>query len=110
MLQIGQGSRLGPSPDRIAGRDAARAWIRSSTNTYHHPVGTCAMGADPGAGAVVGPDGAVHGVDGLSVVDASVMPDLPSANTNLPTIMLAENVAARRHRRRAPAAPHVEPG
>jgi choline dehydrogenase len=109
LLEISQGSRLGPLVDVIAGRDATGAWIRSSTNTYHHPVGTCAMGADPETGAVVGPDGAVHGVDRLSVVDASVMPDLPSANTNLPTIMLAEHVAARRRRRRAPAAPHVEP-
>jgi choline dehydrogenase len=54
------------------------------------------MGPDPGAGAVVDPDGRVHGVAGLSVVDASVMPDIPSANTNIPTIMLAEHIAARR--------------
>ena len=64
--------------------------------TYHHPVGTCAMGLDPSAGAVVDPDGRVYGVPGLSVVDASVIPELPSANTNIPTIMLAEHLAARR--------------
>ena len=72
------------------------AWIRAAAMTYHHPVGTCAMGLDPRDGAVVDPDGRVYGVAGLSVVDASVMPELPSANTNIPTIMLAEHLAARR--------------
>ena len=57
------------------------------------------MGTDPESGAVVGPDASVHGVEGLFVVDASIMPDLPSANTNIPTIMLAEHIAARRARR-----------
>ncbi|MEU6233499.1 GMC family oxidoreductase N-terminal domain-containing protein [Kitasatospora sp. NPDC047058] len=74
---------------------ATRAWVRAHTWTYHHPVGSCAMGADPAAGAVVDPDARVFGVAGLSVVDASIMPDIPSANTNLPTIMIAEHVAAR---------------
>jgi choline dehydrogenase-like flavoprotein len=60
------------------------------------------MGLDPAAGAVVGPDARVHGVAGLSVVDASILPDIPSANTNLPVIMAAEHVAAaRRHPRAA---------
>jgi len=54
------------------------------------------MGPDPDRGAVVDADCRVHGVEGLSVVDASVMPDIPSANTNLPTIMLAERAVARR--------------
>jgi len=64
-----------------------REWIPSHAWTYHHPVGTCAM-------AVVVDDRCrVHEFDGLSVVDASVMPDIPSANTNIPTIMLAEHVA-----------------
>jgi choline dehydrogenase len=95
LLRLNGGARLGPPRDIVAGDHTAHHWIRSSTNTYHHPVGTCAMGADPAAGAVVRADGAVHGVDGLFVVDASVMPDLPSANTNIPTIMLAEHIAAR---------------
>jgi choline dehydrogenase len=56
------------------------------------------MGPDPDRGAVVDAEGRVHGVPGLSVVDASIMPDIPSANTNLPTIMLAEHVVARRER------------
>ena len=99
LLRLSRGSRLGPPRDLITGDDTARAWIRSSTMTYHHPVGTCAMGTDPESGAVVGPDASVHGVEGLFVVDASIMPDLPSANTNIPTIMLAEHIAARRARR-----------
>jgi choline dehydrogenase len=48
------------------------------------------MGPDPSAGAVVDARTAVHGVAGLHVVDASIMPDVPSANTNLPTMMVAE--------------------
>jgi choline dehydrogenase len=71
-----------------------RSWARREAWTYHHPVGTCAMGADPSAGAVVDPACRVHGVDGLWVVDASVMPDIPSANTHIPTVMVAERAAA----------------
>ena len=52
------------------------------------------MGVDPSAGAVVDPACRVHGVAGLRVVDASVMPDIPSANTHVPTIMVAERAAA----------------
>jgi choline dehydrogenase len=74
--------------------DDLRQWIPRTTWTYHHPVGTCAMGVDPSAGAVVDPACRVHGVAGLRVVDASVMPDIPSANTHVPTIMVAERAAA----------------
>jgi 5-(hydroxymethyl)furfural/furfural oxidase len=52
------------------------------------------MGADPDDGAVVDARGSVYGVERLHVVDASVMPTIPSANTNLPTIMVAERMAA----------------
>jgi choline dehydrogenase len=52
------------------------------------------MGIDPTAGAVVDPACRVHGVAGLRVVDASVMPDIRSANTHVPTIMVAERTAA----------------
>jgi choline dehydrogenase len=74
--------------------DESEAALRARVGTYHHPVGTCSMGPDPDAGAVVDANGAVHGVDGLYVADASVMPDIPAANTNLPTIMIAERIAA----------------
>ena len=70
-----------------------REWIRRNTWTYHHPVGTCAMGPDPSAGAVVDAGGRVHGLEGLFVADASVMPDIPSGNTNVPTIMVAERMS-----------------
>jgi choline dehydrogenase len=67
-------------------------FIHANAWTYHHPVGTCAMGPDPDAGAVVDELGRVHGVAGLSVIDASVMPDIPSANTNIPTLAVAEHI------------------
>jgi len=52
------------------------------------------MGTSPDAGAVVDARGRVHGVDGVLIGDASVMPDIPAANTNLPTMMVAEQIAA----------------
>jgi choline dehydrogenase len=69
--------------------------IRAGVGTYHHPVGTCRMGSDPESGAVVDAACRAHGIDGLVVVDASVMPEIPAANTNIPTIMVAEQVSAR---------------
>jgi len=95
------GRRLGPPPGTTATDAAAARWIRNSAWTYHHPVGTCAMGLDPAAGAVVDPGARVYGVEGLSVADASVLPEIPSANTNIPVIMVAEHVAARRAPQRA---------
>ena len=66
---------------------------RSGVGTYHHPAGTCRMGA--GSGAVVDAACRTHGIDRLVVADASVMPEIPAANTNVPTIMIAEQVSGR---------------
>ena len=61
---------------------------------YSHPAGSCKMGTDADAQAVVGQDGGVHGVGGLFVADASIMPAIPRGNINLPTAMIGARVAA----------------
>lgn len=68
-----------------------REYIRAHAETIYHPVGTCKMGNDPLA--VVDPSLRVHGVLGLRVVDASIMPIITSANTNAPTTVIAEKAA-----------------
>ena len=71
--------------------DDIRASLRQRSDTIYHPVGSCRMGTDELA--VVDPQLRVRGVQGLRVVDASVMPDLIGGNTNAPTIMIAEKAA-----------------
>jgi len=78
-------------PDTDANLEAA---VLAEVESYHHPVRTCRMGPDTDRMAVVGPQGKVHGVEGLWIVDASIMPTIPAANTNLPTILIAERCAA----------------
>ena len=67
------------------------AYLRKTLELDHHPVGTCAMGTQDDA--VVDPELKVRGLQGLRVVDASVMPLVPGGNTNAPTVMVAEKAS-----------------
>src|SRR5262247_4617573 len=75
-------------PPRRMSRGDTVAFVRRSCSSYLHPVGTCAMGS--GEEAVVDAELRVRGVEGLRIADAAVMPTIPSANTNAPSIMIGE--------------------
>lgn len=77
----------------LASESALEAFIRRNVFGVWHASGTCRMGRADDPNAVTDPEGRVYGMDGLRVVDASLMPCLPSANTNIPTIMMAEKIA-----------------
>lgn len=77
----------------IESDDDLDAYIRATAATAHHPLGTCKMGPATDRMAVVDPELRVNGVEGLRVVDASVMPDLVGGNINAPVIMIAEKAA-----------------
>jgi choline dehydrogenase len=87
-----RGDELFPGPD-VKSDAAVDAWVRQAVETCYHPVGTCKMGRDTDTSSVVDDRLRVHGLDGLRVVDASVMPSIVSGNTNAPTIMIAEKAA-----------------
>ena len=93
-----RGAELYPAGQSDAELDAA---IRARADTIYHPVGTCRMGSDDRA--VVDPTLRVIGIEGLRVVDASVMPRLIGGNTNAPVIMMAEKIAAAIRAERLPA-------
>lgn len=73
-------------------RDVAS--IQRNCMHYYHPVGSCKMGVASDADAVVDPRGRVHGIENLLVADASIMPIIPRANTNIPALVIAERIAS----------------
>jgi choline dehydrogenase len=79
-----------PGPD-VRSPDELRGYVRKTAITYHHQVGTCKMGID--SAAVVDARLRVHGVEGLRVADASIMPCVTTGNTNAPSIMIGERAA-----------------
>ena len=86
-----QVTEIAPGTSRTTDDDILD-WVKQSAETTYHPVGTCKMGSDPMA--VVDARLRVHGVEGLRVADASIMPTLTSGNTNAPSIMIGEKAAA----------------
>lgn len=73
--------------------DAVHQWLKRNVGTQYHPASSCRMGLDDMA--VVDPDGYVHGLEGLRVVDASIMPTITSGNLHAPTMMMAEKITDR---------------
>ena len=96
-------AEIAPGPDCRSDAEID-AHIRATAITVHHPLGTCKMGRPADPAAVVDPELKVLGVEGLRVVDASVMPDLVGGNINAVVIMIAEK-AADLIRGRPPLAP-----
>ena len=85
-----RGGEISPGAD-VQSDTGIDSWVRANATTVWHPVGTCKMGG--GADAVVDNELRVHNIDGLRIVDASVMPEIIGGNTAAPTIMIAEKAA-----------------
>ena len=85
-----RGPELSPGIE-VQSDDDIDAFIRARVESAYHPCGTCKMGTDPQA--VVDPQCSVRGIEGLKVVDSSIMPQITTGNLNAPTIMLAEKAA-----------------
>ena len=90
-----RGLRSDPAPELPTDRVARDRHIVENAYSIPHVVGTCRMGPSPGDGDVVDHLGRIHGIDGLHVIDASIMPDAPSGFPHVITIMAAEHLAAR---------------
>ena len=86
------GEEIAPGSS-VSSDDQILSFVRETATTGHHPVGTCKMGTDHDPMAVVASSLRVRGVEGLRVVDASVMPNIVTGNTNAPVIMIAEKAA-----------------
>lgn len=87
-----RGKEISPGPD-CASRAGIQSYIRKTSWTVHHPLGTCKMGSADVPDTVVDPALRVLGVDNLRVVDASIIPDMPGGNINAPVIAMAERAA-----------------
>ena len=85
-----RGRELAPG-EAVRSDEGIDAFVRETVQSAYHPCGTCRMGAD--AMAVVDPELRVRGMDGLRVVDSSIMPAITTGNLNAPTIMIAEKAA-----------------
>jgi choline dehydrogenase len=81
-----------PGPEHVT-RDQLASYVRDNVRGYFHGVGTCRIGAEGDPSAVVDATGAVYGLEQLHVCDASIIPTIPRANTNLTTIAVAERIA-----------------
>jgi choline dehydrogenase len=102
-LQRFVGEELVPGP-QVQSDAALEKFVLEVGAITQHPVGTCRMGTDSDPGAVVDADLRVRGIEGLRVIDASIMPDVPGGNTNAPAIMIAEKGADMIRGRRLPPA------
>jgi choline dehydrogenase-like flavoprotein len=87
-----KGSELYPGVEAQTDEEILE-FLRERAETIYHPIGTCKMGSESDELAVVDSQLRVRGIDGLRVVDASVMPSLIGGNTNAPTVMIAERAA-----------------
>ncbi len=87
-----RGEELAPGPNATSD-EALDAFVREHGESAYHPSCSCRMGAEDDPEAVVDSEGRVYGVQGLRVVDASIMPRIVSGNLNAPTIMMAERIA-----------------
>jgi 5-(hydroxymethyl)furfural/furfural oxidase len=84
----------GPTIEELADESVMKEWISSTVLGHWHATSTCRMGAPDDPGAVTDAAARVYGVSGLRVCDASIMPMVPCANTNIPTIMVGEKISA----------------
>jgi choline dehydrogenase len=89
-----RGRELAPGSDVVSDKEVD-AYVREKAESGYHPSSSCKMGLDSDPMAVVDADGRVHGLEGLRIVDSSIMPVIASGNLNAPTIMIAEKLADR---------------
>jgi 5-(hydroxymethyl)furfural/furfural oxidase len=94
MRLLGTLAHVRPLQDFINDDAALAEFVTGNISGTYHVCGTCRMGRIGDPMAVVGPSGAAYGLQGLRVADASVMPSVPSGNTHIPTVMVAEKIAA----------------